>query len=1068
MRKSIQSILILSVFIIGLGFIGAGLFNNESTQQVYFPRVENDDVTKTTAEGLKETMQRLYGDIYTGEINFHEIKKAYQESLAKRKKSGRSIGMNWQSLGPNNQGGRTRTIIIDKDDSDLLVTGGVSGGIYRSTNGGSRWTKVNNVTGGVMITSGVQTLNGDMYLGTGSTLGESFPGSGLYKSTDRGLSWNVLTETVPNDLISNSSNQAWTFINDLAADPTNPNTIYAATNTGLFYSTDGGATWTKPTFSSPAVNNGECQDLIFSGDGARLFVGYRSSFVYSDNPTDGSTYERSSHSNSYIRQKIATSKANPNYVYVATVSGGSFFGVLDNIYLSTDKGVTFTTLDPPPPITSANWDLTGEKRSGTLGGGQGWYDWAFTADPADENRFFIGAVQLWRYDGNWTRASDQGQGAIPYYVHADVHEIVWDQNNTNSVYFLSDGGVSKSYDGGVTFFDHNRDYNTTQFYGIATAPQGYVVGGTQDNGNIGLDPSGNFSAGNPDFGQRISNQGILNGDGFDVEVSGLVDLKFTAAQFGNLGRSQIESNSGAGICNNLCGQGPFWSVHKLWESDQDFTSEDSVDFAVDTIRIGVGIGSGAKKSYSGTLQHPQPAARIVYNTVHFISASSVVEDFDGDGILSGDGSGTIDPLTGEFTVNFNDPPAVNSPIYAYFAARYEPGDILELKSNTDELPFTYAVTQNLEPGTTIKIQDPVQSLMAFSIGSNSLTNGLGGVAIARGVLNASEDVEWLNVTANGSGSVPIASGYLGGVPTTFQFTPDGNSLFVGTSNGRVYRIDNLNELYRKKVITQAGAVEQNRINLVTDIQQIFNSPLGGVTGMSLHPDNPEVLLITVGGWAGSNPNNNWVHMIDNAVSATSIPTANNVSKQGDLPPMPVFDPEFDVRDPSIVLLGTAFGVYSTTNIFGNNVEWADENAVFEGNPPPVYDVIQQKLDFTKAINNEIYYLGTFGNGIWSSSALVGQDEISHLNFDNEFDLNLMVYPNPVSNTANLNVEVSTKSIININVIDISGRVIKQITNHQLAKGQNVLEIPVTGLSTGVYFVKANIGDKVEIAKFIKK
>ena len=1069
MRKRIQSIFIISVFIVGLGFVAAGLLKEDKKQQVYYPRYESSEMEqeRATAQGRSEIMKRLYGDIKTGEIKFHEINNAYQESLSKRKKSGRSIGMNWQSLGPNNQGGRTRALIIDKDNNELLLTGGVSGGIYRSTNGGTRWTKVSNVSGAVMITSGIQATNGDMYFGTGSTLGEDFPGTGLYKSTDRGLTWNVVASTVPADIINNSQNQAWSYINDLAADPNNGSTIYAATNTGLFFTTDGGATWTKPVFDPPAVNSGDCIDIIFSGDNARLFVGYRSRFVYSDNPTDGSSYKSSSHSSSYIRQKIATSAANPNYVYVATVNGGSFFGVLENIYLSKDKGVTFEVLDPPPPITSANWDLTGEKRDGTLGGGQGWYDWAFTADPADENRFFIGAVQLWRYDGNWTRASAQSQGAFPFYVHADVHEIVWDQNNPSTVYFLSDGGVSKSLDRGVTFFDVNRDYNSTQFYGIAPTPQGFVVGGTQDNGVIGLDPTGSFSAGNPDFGIDIINQGILNGDGFDVEVSSLVDMKFTAAQNGNLGRSQIESNSGAGICGNLCGSGPFWSVHRLWESDNDISSEDSVEFGVDTIRIGVGIGSGAKKTYTGTLIHPQPAAKIVYNTVHFISGSDQIDDFDGDGVLTGAGSGTVNLTTGEFTVNFNNPPAVNSPIYAYFAARYETGDILELRSNTDELPFTYTVTQNLEPGTSIKIQDPVQSLMAFALGSNSLTNGSGGVAIARGVLNASEDVEWLNITANGSGSVPIASGYSGGVPTCFEFTPDGNSLFVGTSNGRVYRVDNLNELYRRKVVTQNGAVEQNRINLITDINQIFSSPLGGVTGMALHPDNPEVILITVGGWNGSSPNNKWVHMIDNAVSATNVATANNISKQGDLPPMPVFDAEFDVRDPSIVMLGTAFGVYSTTNVFANNVEWADENSVFDGTPPPVYDVRQQYLSFDKAVNNEVYYLGTFGNGIWSSSALVGTNELAPLDFNSDFSADLLIYPNPVSLTANLNIDVSANSLANVNVIDISGKVVKQITNRQLAKGQNRIEIPVSELSNGIYFVKASINGNTQVAKFIK-
>lgn len=1067
MKKKLLSVIVSLTLVIGLAFTGIGLMKNEKTTTTkYHPRAENK--TMSTPEGRREIFESLYGNPFTGEVEIGSLYQEYEKSIAKRKKSSRQIGMNFQPIGPNNIGGRSRAMIIDKDDNEILLTGGVTGGIYRSTNGGTRWTKVSNVTGAVMISSACQTTNGHMYFGTGSTLGEDFPGTGLYKSTDRGLTWSVVSSTVPADIINSSTSQDWTYINDLAADPTNPNTIYAATNTGLFYTTDGGSTWTKPSFTSPAVNVGDCIDLCWSGDNKRLFVGYRSRFVWSDTPTVGSSFQQSTHSPSYMRQKTATSAANPNIVYVATVKGANPFGGYENIYKSTDKGVTFEVLDPPPPVTNANWDLTGERRDGTLGSGQGWYDWAFTADPQDADRFFIGAVQMWRYDGNWTRATVEGGGpGNPFYVHADKHEVYFDPVNPNIMYVLSDGGVSKSLDRGVTYFDVNRDYNTTQFYGIAPTPQGYVVGGTQDNGNIGVDPFGINSGGNPDFGQRIFNQGILNGDGFDVEVSNLVDLKFTAAQFGNLGRSQIESNSGAGICGGICGQGPFWAVHRLWESDSDTTSQDSVSFSADTTRIGIGIGSGARKTFTGTIEHPQPSAKIVSTTVHFISGGAQVDDFDGDGILTGDGTGTIDLNTGEFTVNFNNAPAVNSPVYAYFAPRYDAGDVLELKSNTDELPFEHTLATNLEPGDEIMIQDPVQSLMAFSLQSNSLGNG---VAIARGVLNLSEDVEWWNLTANGQqGSVTIPSGYGGGVPRAFEFTPDGNSLFVGTTNGRVYRIDSLNYLYKKHIITANGAVEQGRINRITRITQIFTSPLGGVTGMALHPTNPEVLLITVGGWAGSNPNFSWVHMIDNAVSCTSAATANNVSKQGDLPPMPVFDPEFDVRDPSIVLLGTAFGVYSTTNIFDQDVAWADENDVFLGTPPPVYDVRQQKLNSTKAINHEMYYLGTFGNGLWSSTRLVSNnDDISHLDFNNSNEVELNVFPNPANDVTHLNINISQNSVVNISIMDMTGKVVKQINGRQLSKGENQISIPVAELNKGVYFVQTAMNGTSKVAKFIKQ
>lgn len=1058
MRRRIQSIFISTALISGVLFTAFGfLSNSEEITKKYSPR-KAENIDEASAMGALQVRRELYGDPATGEIKFDEIRNNYLNYKAKQTKSGRSIGMNWQLLGPANIGGRSRALIVDKDDNDVLVVGAVSGGIFRSTSGGNRWERIEN-NDAVMISSGCQTSNGNMYLGTGSTFGEDFPGTGIYKSTDRGLTWTQIASTVPADPVNGSQSQDWTYVNDLAAHPSEPNTIYAATNTGLFISTDGGSTWTKPQFTAPAINSGICQDIIFSGDNQRIFVGYSGRFVYSDNFNDGASYQVSTHSGAYIRQKIATSADDPNKVYVATVAGGARFGQLDNIFVSDDNGVTFKVLDPAPPITSANWDLSGAKRDGTLGGGQGWYDWAFTADPQDADRFFIGAVQMWRFDGNWTRATVEG-GGPPFYVHADKHEVYFDPVNPNIMYTLSDGGVSKSLDRGVTYFDVNRDYVSTQFYGIALTNFGAILGGTQDNGNIGVDPTGTFSGGNPDFGSRVFNQGILNGDGFDCEISQIVDVKFTTAQNGNLGRSKIESFSGAGMCGAYCGQGPFWSVHKLWESDSDPTSQDSVEFAVDTFRIGIGIGSGAKKTYTGTLVHPQPAARIVYSSVYFTAGGSVLEDFDGDGQLSGDGTGTVDPTDGTFTLNWNDAPPVNAPLYAYFSVSYEAGDIINLESNTDDLPFTYTLTAPLNPGDEIMVQDPVQSLLAMALSN--------GIVVARGVLNLADDVRWINITNDGVGSNPVQSGYFGGTPRAMEFTPDGNSLFVGVTNGRLYRIDNLNQLYRKNVLS-GGAVDQNNVNNLLDIKQIFNAPGGRpITGLAPHPDNPEVLVVTLGGYSGDNPNTSWIYMIDNAVSTTGAGTTNAINVRGDLPSMPIFDAEMDVRDPSICLIGTAFGVFSTTNIFASNVEWADENDAFGLAYPPVYDIRQQKLDATKAMNHEMYYLGTHGYGFWSSGALVSNNDIEHLNFNPEINTELTVFPNPAQDFINLNLDITSNAVANIQIFDLNGKVVTNIPNKQLAKGNNVLEIPVSTFNAGVYFTKVEVNGKTEISKFLKR
>ena len=75
---------------------------------------------------------------------------------------------------------------------------------------------------------------------------------------------------------------------------------------------------------------------------------------------------------------------------------------------------------------------------------QGIYDLAIGVSPLDDNLFFLGGVQLWRYDGNLTRvASEFGSppfgDVLPNYVHADKHYVYFSPNNPNRVYVTTDG-----------------------------------------------------------------------------------------------------------------------------------------------------------------------------------------------------------------------------------------------------------------------------------------------------------------------------------------------------------------------------------------------------------------------------------------------------------------------------------------------------------------------------------------------------------------------------------------------------------------------------------------------------
>ena len=110
--------------------------------------------------------------------------------------------------GPNNYGGRTRAIAFDKRSTQIMLTGGVSSGIFRSTNGGGNWVRVTpagEIHTVTAIAQDPRVGQGDTwYFGTGESnnsaggTGAAYLGHGIWKSTDNGLNWTALTNTQGN------------------------------------------------------------------------------------------------------------------------------------------------------------------------------------------------------------------------------------------------------------------------------------------------------------------------------------------------------------------------------------------------------------------------------------------------------------------------------------------------------------------------------------------------------------------------------------------------------------------------------------------------------------------------------------------------------------------------------------------------------------------------------------------------------------------------------------------------------------------------------------------------------
>ena len=121
----------------------------------------------------------------------------------------------WEPLGPGNIGGRTRVLVIDPRAPKRMYAGGVSGGIWKTTNRGKRWRPVGDEMTNLAVNSlAFDPANPDtIYAGT--------YGGGVFKSSDGGSNW-----------AATNTGLTITVVHTLAIDPDTPSTIYAGTGGG--------------------------------------------------------------------------------------------------------------------------------------------------------------------------------------------------------------------------------------------------------------------------------------------------------------------------------------------------------------------------------------------------------------------------------------------------------------------------------------------------------------------------------------------------------------------------------------------------------------------------------------------------------------------------------------------------------------------------------------------------------------------------------------------------------------------------------------------------------------------
>lgn len=389
--------------------------------------------------------------------------------IAQKVKRENTINLQWTEMGPCNYGGRTRAFIVDRSNPNLIYAGAIAGGLWKSTTGGSSWQKVANtdMLNNIAVSCLYQAPNGDLYFGTGEFFGfdgnVGVQGNGIWKSSDGGNNWSQLAST---------NNDEFLYVTKIEG---TANKIYAATNKGIRISTDGGQTWINPIPSTDTNFDKPATDIEVSSDGS-LVIASINNRAYVCNTGDDNFILKSDIPTDVIRLEFDIAPSNVNHAYCIAVAQD---GRLKNIYESKDKGNSWTAI-----LSSVTTQF---QPFGTSKNKQGRYHCTIAVDPTNEDKIYIGGIDLYYYTPN-SNFIQISLSSIPSfssnYVHENIHNIVFSPNYaTNKTFYVAtDGGIFRTTNSGDSWSWIIKNYNTMDFLNVGITSNNEVIGGTVHNG----------------------------------------------------------------------------------------------------------------------------------------------------------------------------------------------------------------------------------------------------------------------------------------------------------------------------------------------------------------------------------------------------------------------------------------------------------------------------------------------------------------------------------------------------------------------------------------------------------
>jgi len=462
------------------------------------------------------------------------------------------FGLRWIPIGPVMNSARAASVQIDPAHPSTMYVAFGPGNLWKTVNRGLTWAPIfeNQSALGIGHIALAPSDPNVLWLGSGVNLKKprnfTMPGTGVFRSDDAGATWR--NTGLPDSY----------HIGKIAVHPKNPDFVIAAVqghfwttneNRGLYRTTDGGKSWSRVLCVNPRTGG---NDVVFAPSDPSVV--YAS--LWEDYPdiygSESGVYKSADGGATWTRLKgglpdgpktgrigLAVSWQNPDKAYALVDNLNKDKNLAAELYRTVDGGRTWTR-------THADELL--------IYPGIGWYFGCCQVNPKNDDEVWACGVRI-AHTADGGKTFDLVGGDVFHLfpnpsdpLHLDHCEIWVDPLDPNHLAVGNDGGLYVSEDKGKTWMHYNN-LPVGEFYDIAVDEQDpyNVYAGAQDDASV-FGPAREWKPKYQDGWKYVWLDAWSGGDGcYTVPDPGDPNTVYFSSQNGAIRRKDLKADRSVGI-----------------------------------------------------------------------------------------------------------------------------------------------------------------------------------------------------------------------------------------------------------------------------------------------------------------------------------------------------------------------------------------------------------------------------------------------------------------------------------------------------------------------------------------